>query len=313
MSNRLLNRLMFTADVLKLGQGTGYSRYFCRHSNCYLWFMTGPKYLLTNTVGLARKKNIKQVNFKGRITYYLYHLKYEGIVFILDGVRKERERSLMKKAFIIIFITLSVMVLLLPNSLDLISKPKGEPGLKTETVPDECVYCILKENRNYRGDSMGTPAENAGNPENRDTASGKLVSGEYFVKVNGVEENNGLQKNGNPIEIVVIPQFWKSWWFRLLSLVLLAGLFAGFYHLRSKFVALRSTRDTKLDRFFTKYNISNREQEILLLILNGDSKKSIEEKLFISAHTVKNHIYNIYRKLGIKNRVQLVNLIQGFR
>ena len=40
--------------------------------------MTGQKYLLTNTVGLARKKYIKQVNFKGRITYLLYHMKYEG-------------------------------------------------------------------------------------------------------------------------------------------------------------------------------------------------------------------------------------------
>ena len=219
----------------------------------------------------------------------------------------------MKKAFIIIFVSLSVIVLLLPNSLDLISKSNGEPGLKKENVPDECVYCILKENRNYRESGMSTPAENAGNPENRDTTPGKLASGEYFVKVNGVEKNNSLQKNGNPIEIVVIPQFWKSWWFRLLSLVLLAGFFSGFYHLRSKFVALRNTRDTKLDRFFTKYNISNREREILLLILNGDSKKSIEAKLFISVHTVKNHIYNIYRKLGIKNRIQLVNLIQGFR
>lgn len=206
----------------------------------------------------------------------------------------------MKKATVIIFIILSVMVILLPNSLGLISGTQREPEPKDNTVPDECVYCILKENRNYREDGVDTMAENE-----------KLASGEYFVKVNGIDDNNRLHKNGNPIEIVIIPQFWTSWWFRLLSMVLLGGFVFSLYQLRLKFLALKGSRDTKLDRFFKKYNISKREQEILLLILNGDSKKSIEEKLFISAHTVKNHIYNIYRKLGIKNRVQLVNMIQG--
>jgi DNA-binding CsgD family transcriptional regulator len=64
---------------------------------------------------------------------------------------------------------------------------------------------------------------------------------------------------------------------------------------------------------FSKHRISKREEEITLLLLQGESKKTIEDKLFISSHTVKNHIYHIYRKLGIKNRLQLFNLFQDLQ
>lgn len=57
-----------------------------------------------------------------------------------------------------------------------------------------------------------------------------------------------------------------------------------------------------------KYGISKREQEIIFLIFDGLSNKAIEERLYISIATVKDHIYNIYKKTGVKNRVQLMNL-----
>jgi tetratricopeptide (TPR) repeat protein/DNA-binding CsgD family transcriptional regulator len=55
-----------------------------------------------------------------------------------------------------------------------------------------------------------------------------------------------------------------------------------------------------------KYGVTVREAEIIRLLLEGKGNKDITEALFISDHTVKNHIHNIYRKLGIKNRLQLV-------
>lgn len=64
-----------------------------------------------------------------------------------------------------------------------------------------------------------------------------------------------------------------------------------------------------LEGFFEKHNISKREKEIAELILQGKSNKDIEHQLFISPHTVKNHIYSLYQKTGVKSRGQLIHLI----
>lgn len=69
---------------------------------------------------------------------------------------------------------------------------------------------------------------------------------------------------------------------------------------------------SNLEILYKKYNISKREQEILRLIVDGKSNKEIEDELYISIHTVKNHIYSMYRKLGVKTRHQLVHLITKF-
>lgn len=52
--------------------------------------------------------------------------------------------------------------------------------------------------------------------------------------------------------------------------------------------------------------LSRRETEILELLITGISNKDIAEKLFISIHTVKTHLYNIYKTLKIRNRVEAV-------
>ena len=65
------------------------------------------------------------------------------------------------------------------------------------------------------------------------------------------------------------------------------------------------------DRFIDQYGISPRECEIISMILRGYSNRKIGETLFISAMTVKNHIYHIYRKTGVENKVQLLNIINS--
>lgn len=52
--------------------------------------------------------------------------------------------------------------------------------------------------------------------------------------------------------------------------------------------------------------LSNRENEVVRLIVQGYNNKQIAEKLFISEHTVKNHITNIFQKLGIGDRAGLI-------
>jgi len=63
-----------------------------------------------------------------------------------------------------------------------------------------------------------------------------------------------------------------------------------------------------LETVYTKYSISEREKEIIQLIIDGKGNNEIKEKLFISYHTVKNHLSNIYRKLNVSNRHELIHL-----
>ncbi len=55
-------------------------------------------------------------------------------------------------------------------------------------------------------------------------------------------------------------------------------------------------------------DLSNREMEILKLLVQGSDYKAIAEKLFISPNTVRKHIANIYTKLHVSSKIQLVNL-----
>ena len=51
--------------------------------------------------------------------------------------------------------------------------------------------------------------------------------------------------------------------------------------------------------------ISNREREIVEHVAQGFRNKEIGEKLFISEQTVKNHLHNIFDKLGVSDRLEL--------
>lgn len=53
-------------------------------------------------------------------------------------------------------------------------------------------------------------------------------------------------------------------------------------------------------------NLTSREKEILALITQGMTNELIANKLFISVETVHNHIKNIYEKLQVHSRAQVV-------
>ncbi|MCX6559112.1 MAG: helix-turn-helix transcriptional regulator [Candidatus Aminicenantes bacterium] len=55
--------------------------------------------------------------------------------------------------------------------------------------------------------------------------------------------------------------------------------------------------------------VSAREMEILELMIDGKSYKEIESALHISIHTVKSHVYSLYRKMDVKSRHQLIHQI----
>lgn len=69
--------------------------------------------------------------------------------------------------------------------------------------------------------------------------------------------------------------------------------------------------EDSLAAFIEKFEISKRETEVVELICKGKSNQDISESLFISLQTVKDHIHRIYLKTGVRNRVQLTNLIRS--
>jgi len=50
--------------------------------------------------------------------------------------------------------------------------------------------------------------------------------------------------------------------------------------------------------------LTQREHEILSLIAVGEKNEDIAEKLFVSSNTVKTHVYNIFKKIEVTNRLQ---------
>ena len=51
--------------------------------------------------------------------------------------------------------------------------------------------------------------------------------------------------------------------------------------------------------------LSTREREIVQLVAQGFKNKEMAEKMFISEQTVKNHLHNIFDKLGVSDRLEL--------
>jgi DNA-binding NarL/FixJ family response regulator len=52
--------------------------------------------------------------------------------------------------------------------------------------------------------------------------------------------------------------------------------------------------------------LTKREQQIVPLVAQGLTNKELSSKLGVSEHTIKNHLFRIYEKLGISSRVELI-------
>lgn len=56
---------------------------------------------------------------------------------------------------------------------------------------------------------------------------------------------------------------------------------------------------------YEKYDISEREQNIISLVAEGLNNREIAEKLYLSEGTVRNYLSHILEKLGLRDRTQL--------
>lgn len=57
-----------------------------------------------------------------------------------------------------------------------------------------------------------------------------------------------------------------------------------------------------------KFSLTEREKEMLRLLLQGKSNKEISALTYVSTETVKSHLQNIYKKLGVRSRLEAATL-----
>jgi DNA-binding NarL/FixJ family response regulator len=66
------------------------------------------------------------------------------------------------------------------------------------------------------------------------------------------------------------------------------------------------------DSAFAQFHLTNKEIQVVKLLSDGFSYKSISAKQQISLNTVRQHVRNIYRKVEVNSRYELIQKIQGF-
>jgi DNA-binding CsgD family transcriptional regulator len=91
--------------------------------------------------------------------------------------------------------------------------------------------------------------------------------------------------------------------------VFFLNLHLGNYH--GEPTLLQKNVEEQLSVFCRKYEISKREREVIILLCKGLSNQEISDTLFISLQTVKDHVHRIFTKTGVKNRIQLANLVRS--
>ncbi|MFO7731526.1 MAG: FHA domain-containing protein [Spirochaetia bacterium] len=131
-----------------------------------------------------------------------------------------------------------------------------------------------------------------------------IVGGELYIEDSG--SRNGTYLNGTQIEGRT-PVYHND--------TLQVGGYEFTFRYRRKANTADQTqvvsREEKQGDFAKKYGLSEREEEVLFLLLRGKRIQEIGEKLFISPGTAKLHTQNIYKKTGCHSRIELLSLYRG--
>lgn len=72
--------------------------------------------------------------------------------------------------------------------------------------------------------------------------------------------------------------------------------------------ALTIGEKSNFSKYLAPKGITEREEEVIILIVQGFTSRQIGKKLQISPNTVSNHRKNILRKLNLKNTAELIHL-----
>lgn len=93
---------------------------------------------------------------------------------------------------------------------------------------------------------------------------------------------------------------------RCISAVYNGQIWAGSADLQQVVAALERAMPLRCINAQGESLLSKREQELVPLVAHGLTNKEISARLGLSEHTIKNHLFRIYEKLGISSRVELI-------
>lgn len=101
--------------------------------------------------------------------------------------------------------------------------------------------------------------------------------------------------------------------FIIVNVYTAAYLIISAKHIRNTgFTEASEVRETEKTAYISE-KVSAREKEVIELIVKGMNNTEIAEELCISVYTVKRHINNIFKKLDVKNRFELLCRIRELK
>jgi two-component system, NarL family, response regulator LiaR len=145
----------------------------------------------------------------------------------------------------------------------------------------------------------------------------------FMPLMDGSEATRRILALGKPIKIIVITSFQErdlvqqalkagatSYLMKNISAEELAMAIQAASHGHSILAPEATQALIQPDRQQSRigYNLTDREREVLALLVAGHSNKVISEQLTISKATVKYHLTSIFNKLGAKNRVEAATI-----
>lgn len=69
---------------------------------------------------------------------------------------------------------------------------------------------------------------------------------------------------------------------------------------------------TSIEEQLRSYQLTQREREIVLLLVQGLSNKEIAKHCYISEQTVKDHLKHVFSKVGVHHRAMLISTLLRF-
>jgi LuxR family transcriptional regulator, positive regulator of biofilm formation len=83
-----------------------------------------------------------------------------------------------------------------------------------------------------------------------------------------------------------------------------AAMFEGELWISRRLLSELVAQKRELSRQALQHRLSSREKEIIRFMAGGATDKEIAEAMFISPHTVKNHLHNIFKKINANSKTQ---------